>query len=258
VNGPPSSTAEEWIESDFDRRASDSETSSISSYRSALEDTSPQVILNSDTEELDLFAPLDTCLDTEYELPPIDQDIHPIYKPSNMIDILLPLPPDLFHVLHGKPISSGSNATPSTSNMKIDNVPKRMPTYKAIPLSPTGMVKYKRNLPLPDYTEDISLVKRKTGIESSFCASPVPAASATVKTYTFIQPSDIQIVRNPSSEIQAPTEIPTNDNRTVSFNTDNLSLEVNLSKYSFLGRDTPTPDHRLIPIVKGNPYFRND
>jgi hypothetical protein len=90
--GPPSSTAEEWLDANYWRMSKIlSDTSSVTSFHSAREevDTPP-------TEEIDLFAPLD---DFEYELPPMNPDIHPTYNPTFEEEMPPPPSPDQLRVL---------------------------------------------------------------------------------------------------------------------------------------------------------------
>jgi len=74
TNGPPSSTAKEWLDTNYWRMAKAlSGASSVTSFHSAREELDVQ-----EGDDLHLFAPLD---DFEYELPPMDVTAHPAYIP---------------------------------------------------------------------------------------------------------------------------------------------------------------------------------
>jgi hypothetical protein len=85
TNGPPSSTAGEWLDTNYWRMAKAlSDASSVTSFHSARDDFDAQ------EENLDLFAPLD---DFEYQLPPADSNEHPLYVPTMDEDMPPPPPP---------------------------------------------------------------------------------------------------------------------------------------------------------------------
>jgi len=119
TNGPPSSTAEEWLDTNYWRMAKAlSDASSMASFHSAKED------LESQGDDLDLFAPLD---DFEYELPPFDSNIHPLYVPT-LEDVTLeeemppPPPPDQLKVLSGSRVSVFERLTPKVIETPYEEI----------------------------------------------------------------------------------------------------------------------------------------
>jgi len=114
TNGPPSSTAEEWLDTNYWRMAKAiSDASSITSFHSAKED------LESQLEEIDLFASLD---DFEYNLPPFDSNVHPLYVPTLEEDMPPPPPPDQLKVLSGSRVSVFERLTPKVVETPYEEV----------------------------------------------------------------------------------------------------------------------------------------
>jgi len=93
TNGPPSSTAGEWLEANYWQMAKNfSDASSVTSFHSARD-----FVEMEEGDNLDLFAPLDDF--EEYDLPPPNQEEHPVYNPTVEEEMPPPPPPEQIEIL---------------------------------------------------------------------------------------------------------------------------------------------------------------